>query len=91
MTDAKKLGYDVPLSRSAGGLRFKRPLPHDLPVIDELSSSKREDRPRQLPKPPLLYPEEGMHMISLSSDAESSDLDFNEDEMWRLRRAQPDL
>lgn len=32
--DAKKLGYDLPLSRSAGGLTCKRPLPHDLLIID---------------------------------------------------------
>jgi hypothetical protein len=56
VTDAKKLGYDLPISRSAEGLRKKRPLVQDLLIIDELSSSRKEDRPRQLPKPPLLYP-----------------------------------
>ena len=68
VTDAKKLGYDLPISRSAEGLRQKRLLIKDLFIIDELSSSRKEDRPRQLPKAPLLYPEEGVH-ISLSSDA----------------------
>jgi hypothetical protein len=43
-----------------------------------------------MPRPPQLYPDAGVH-ISLSSDGESSDLEFNEDEMWRFRQAQPDL
>jgi hypothetical protein len=42
VTDAKRLGYDLPVSRSAEGLRYKRPLARELLVIDELSSSRRD-------------------------------------------------
>lgn len=71
MTDAKKLGYDLPISRSVEGIRYKSPLLLNDIIIDELAGRRAEDRPRQMPSLLSKYretePEPRIH-IDLSSD-----------------------
>lgn len=40
MKDAKKLGFNLPISRSMEGIRFKSPLVLDEIIIDELMHRK---------------------------------------------------
>ena len=81
MTDAKKLGYDLPISRSVEGIRYKSPLMLNDIIIDELAGRRTEDRPRQMPSLLAKYretePEPRIH-IDLISDGESSDLEFTD-------------
>lgn len=41
MSDAKKLGYDLPVSRSVEGLRFKSPLLLSDIVVDEVGRQRQ--------------------------------------------------
>ena len=82
--DAKKLGYNIPLSRSLEGIKYKSPLILDEIVIDELVKVKKDAS--KIKKYEPLIPE---HRMSQESDHESSDLEFTEEELKRFRRAQP--
>lgn len=71
MKDAKKLGFNLPVSRSMEGIRFKSHLVLDDIIIDELAPKRRFNKPKS---PSLERPNPDQRLAD--SDPESSDLEF---------------